>query len=134
MKHASALVVAFLLVVTACKKDDAPPPAFKAPLTVENVMAAKNAVGLCEDTWDVAFAKLQSRLGPPTKVDATTGAHTWAARDTSRCALIRFDRGECPPEWKKPGLRVNLSTDPFMTTADSTEGNHKGCLDIAPAT
>lgn len=52
---------------------------------------------------------------------------------TTRCALIRFDRGECPPEWNKPGMRVNLSTDPFMTTAARTEGDHKGCVALAPA-
>ncbi len=117
------------LLLAACKHDSPPAP-FVGPLTVEQVMGAKNVVAVCADTWDVALATLQARLGPPTKVDG--GKFTWAARDTTRCALVRFDRGECPPEWNKPGMRVNLSTDPFMTTADSTEGDHKGCVALAP--
>jgi hypothetical protein len=125
MNHVRLVV----MLAVACKSgSEAPPKPFAGPLTVDRIMQ-KVDVPLCADPWDRALAKIEAKLGPVTKADGDK--FIWAVSEGDTCAMVRFDRGECPPSWNKPGQRLAMAVDPDKTTPTSTTGNHAACVAAA---
>ncbi len=94
MSLTSTFLFASLLLTSACGKSE--PEPFKGPLTLKQLVTEdfgeKNAsaVKLCDEPWDAALARLQSRLGPPTKVAGDK--YTWAVHEAESCATTSFSR------------------------------------------
>jgi hypothetical protein len=61
---------------------------FEGPLTYDKVLAAKETAHP-RQAWKPVFAKLQSMLGPPTKIDGKK--YIWAAKDGEKCAYLTYD-------------------------------------------
>jgi hypothetical protein len=123
--------------LAACGKasatDSKPPPPFTGTLTIERVMS-KNAsnTDVCRDPWDIELARLEARLGPPTKIDGDD--FHWAAREGTRCAYFTVQRGECPSSWGKPGPHLYISTDSVTTVqgGENPYGSFEYCVDFLP--
>jgi len=123
-----SLMAAALLV--ACSKSAAPPKPFTGKLTIDRLKSlTMQSVPVCAGSWDEDFAKVQARVGVPTKIEGNN--YYWAVKEGDRCAIVSVERGECPPSWNKPGARLVSATDPMETTATSTTGNHDKCVRIA---
>lgn len=120
-----------IVVAAACGKGDkakeTPPPApFKGPLTVAHVMASKDAVKPLE-AWDAALAKLQSQLGPPTKIDGKK--HFWAAMEGDDCAYVYVEKDD-GKEYGKTGDVVGATAAPQTVTKDGAIMNRAECLTL----
>ena len=128
----STFLFASLLLTSACGKSE--PEPFKGPLTLKQLVTEdfgeKNAsaVKLCDEPWDAALARLQSRLGPPTKVAGDK--YTWAVHEAESCAITSFSRGECPPSWNKPGPRVGSGEGPNVFPK-SDGSRYDDCVAVA---
>ncbi|MBV8756124.1 MAG: hypothetical protein JO257_02545 [Deltaproteobacteria bacterium] len=112
-------------LVAACSKK-APPEPFKGPLTVDRIMAAKDAVKPFQP-WPDAFAVLQSKLGAPTKVDGTK--YKWAAMSGDDCAymIVEQDDGK---QFHKDGPMVGMVQEPGKYGPHDAMMNRDDCLEI----
>jgi hypothetical protein len=110
--------VLLAISLAACGKsaaDSKPPPPFAGTLTIDRVMSINaNNTQVCRDAWDIELARLEAKLGKPTKIDGDE-IH-WATIEGDRCAYFMVQRGECPPSWNKPGPHLNMSTDSVTVT------------------
>ena len=131
--NTSPLLLAALLVA-ACG-DSGPPKPFTGTLTIDRILTEdgqknRDAVRVCDEPWDAALLTIQSRLGP--NYGTKGNELSWAAVDGDRCAMITFERGECPPSWNKPGPHVSMVMAPGVTSkGDGTR--HDECVAIATA-
>lgn len=76
-------------------------------LTADAIMNIEDRFVESYDPWDTAFAKLTTRLGPPTKIDGDT--YYWAAVTNDICAQLEVD--------KIDGKEANMSGT-LLRTAD----------------
>ena len=115
-----------VLVLAACSKKSAPPEPFKGPLTVDRIMAAKDAVKPFQP-WNDAFALLQSKLGAPTKVDGNK--YKWAAMAGDDCAymIVEQDDGK---QFHKDGPMVGMVQEPGKYGPHDAMMNRDDCLEI----
>lgn len=119
-----------VLFVAACgSKKEAPPPPFTGQLTIDRIMASKDAVELLAP-WDRALAQLEAKLGKPSKVDEAKGKFQWAAIEGERCAYVEVRRGD-GKEFGKSGLVVASLQSPMTVDKDGPIMNRKDCLAIA---
>lgn len=131
MHHTILMLSVLSTFAVGCSKgDSSPPKPFTGKLTIERVMAlTMQSVQNCEDPWDLALAKVEGKLGKPTKIDGEK--FQWAAIEGERCAIVTIERGECPPSWNKPGPRLYSVYEAVETTPTSEVGNHAACLKTA---
>jgi hypothetical protein len=59
-------------------------------LTADAIMQIEDNFVESYDPWDTAFTKLQTRLGPPTKIDGDT--YYWAAVTNGVCAQLEVEK------------------------------------------
>ncbi len=131
--NTAPLLLAALLAV-GCG-DSGPPKPFTGTVTIDRLLTEdgqknRDAVRVCDEPWDAAMATIQSRLGPTFKVK--DNEYSWAAGDAERCAMITFERGECPPSWNKPGPHVSMVMGPGITVKGDG-ARHDECVAIATA-
>lgn len=93
-------------VATAGEVPPAPPAPAPASSRVDRIMSVEGLVS-SYDPWDAAFATLQARLGPPTRIDGTT--YYWAAVTDGVCAVLQVE--------KIDGKDVNMA-GPLLRTMD----------------
>src|ERR1700733_5194213 len=103
-----------------------PAEPFKGPLTVDLVMTAKGVANVF-DPWDEGFAKLQAKLGGPTKIDGKK--HYWAAMRGDDCAYMYVEK-EDGKEFHKQGLMVGTIQNPEIYSKDGPIMNRADCLDL----
>ncbi len=117
--------LALVLLLVACSKKKPPEP-FKGPLTVERIMAAKDAVKPFQP-WSDAYAVLQEKLGAPTKVDGTK--YKWAAMAGDDCAymIVEQDDGK---QFHKDGPMVGMVQEPGKYGPHDAMMNRDDCLEI----
>jgi hypothetical protein len=118
--------LALVLVLAACSKKSAPPEPFKGPLTVERIMAAKDAVKPFQP-WNDAFALLQSKLGAPTKVDGNK--YKWAAMAGDDCAYLMVEQDD-GKKFHKDGPMVGMVQEPGTYGPHDAMMNRDDCLEI----
>lgn len=114
-----------LLLAAACSKKKPPEP-FKGPLTVERIMAAKDAVKPFQP-WSDAYAVLQEKVGAPTKIDGTK--YKWAAMAGDDCAymIVEQDDGK---QFHKDGPMVGMVQEPGKYGPHDAMMNRDDCLEI----
>jgi hypothetical protein len=142
-----AMKVAWMVVIVALgcgKKDSAPDPAktpepakvvepakppepFKGPLTVAILMGAKGTVSSLEP-WQQGFAKLQAKLGAPTKVDGDK-KYSWAVMDGDDCAYVYVTK-EDGKQFGVAGEVVSSVSSPSKVGKSDPPGNRNECLAI----
>ncbi len=127
------LLVLTLLAAACGKSNDKPGPPYTGPLTLERIRTQepradnRGAVQVCDETWELSFARLQAVLGPPTAVE---GAYqVWYAAEGDRCAIYKAEKGECPPSWNKPGDRLAMTAFGEHAKGDSP---YDDCVAKAP--
>jgi hypothetical protein len=102
-------------------------PAFAGTLTTELVMASKDAVHPLQP-WDEAFAKLQSQLGKPTKVDGKR--YYWAATQGDDCVFTYVERDD-GKEYKVDGFVVGGVSPPLNAKSGTNGVDQDDCLEAA---
>ena len=120
------LALVLVVVVAACSGKKKPPEPFKGPLTVDAIMAAKDAVKPFQP-WDEGFAVMQSKLGAPTKVDGKK--YWWAAMAGDDCAYLMVEQ-EDGKKFHKEGLMVGAVQEPGKYGKDGAIGNRAECLEL----
>lgn len=116
------LVIVF---VVGCGKAKPAEP-YKGPLTVDLVMSSKDVVKVF-DPWDDAFAQLQAKLGPPTKIDGKK--HYWAAMQGDDCAYTYVEK-EDGKQYKKEGFMAGAIMAPGKYGKGDAIMNRGECLDL----
>lgn len=119
------LAVIAVFAAAACSKKKPPEP-FKGPLTVERIMAAKDAVKPF-DEWNEGYALLQSKLGPPTKIDGKK--YEWAAMNGDDCAYMMVEQ-EDGKKFNKEGVMVGAVQEPGKYGPHDAMMNRDDCLEI----
>jgi hypothetical protein len=121
-----ALLALLALLVAACSKKAAPPEPFKGPLTVERILAAKDAVKPFMP-WSDALPVLQSKLGAPTKVDGNK--YKWAVMTGDDCAymIVEQDDGKA---FHKDAPMVGMVQEPGKYGPHDAMMNRDDCLEI----
>lgn len=119
--------IAVLALGCGKKKDEPPPAPFTGALTVERVMAAKDAVKLLEP-WDKAYPKLLAKLGTPQKIEG--GKHKWAAVEGDVCAYVEISSGDGKP-FGKQGIVVDATQEPMTVDKSGPLFNRADCMEIA---
>ena len=79
------------------------------------------------DPWDEGFAKLQAKLGPPTKIDGKK--HYWAAMRGDDCAYMYVEKQD-GKEFHKEGLMVGTIQNPEIYDKDAAIMNRADRLDL----
>jgi len=115
-----------LIAVAACGGKKSPPEPFKGPLTVDRIMAAKDAVQPFQP-WDEGLAVMKSKLGEPTKIDRNK--YWWAAMQGDDCAYMEVEQ-EDGKRYNKEGLMVGAVMDPGKYGKDGPSGNRSECLEL----
>ena len=123
-----AFAVLVACLVACGKSDTTPPKPFTGKLTIDRINKIDaGRAALCEDTWDLALAKLEARLGKPTAINGDY--FSWAATDGTSCAYVRAVRGECPASWKKPGPRLwSVSYPVVRKPSDEERFQYDRCM------
>lgn len=119
------LAAAAVLLAAACSKKKPPEP-FKGPLTVDRIMAAKDAVKPFMP-WSDALPVLQAKLGAPTK---TVGnKYEWAAMTGDDCAymVVEQDDGKA---FHKDAPMVGMVQEPGKYGPHDAMMNRDDCLEI----
>ncbi len=104
-----------------------PAEPFKGPLTVDLVMSAKDIVKPLEP-WDAGFAKLQAKLGPPTKVEGDK--YQWAAEQGDDCAMTYVSKDDAKKLNMGEGFVVGTVMPPMKAGKDAPSGNRDMCLKV----
>ncbi|HSN29074.1 MAG TPA: hypothetical protein VLT45_22455 [Kofleriaceae bacterium] len=117
--------LALAVLLAACSKKKPPEP-FKGPLTVERILAAKDAVKPFQP-WSDAYAVLQEKLGAPTKIDGTK--YKWAAMAGDDCAymIVEQDDGK---QFHKDAPMVGMVQEPGKYGPHDAMMNRDDCLEI----
>jgi hypothetical protein len=102
-----------------------PAEPFKGPLTVDLVMAGKIVSPL--EPWDAGFAKLQAKLGAPTKVAGNK--YEWAAMRGDDCAYFYVTK-EDGKQYGASGEVVAEVATPDLADAKAPPGNRAQCLEV----
>lgn len=118
--------LALAFATAACTKKSPPPEPFKGPLTHELVMASKDVASL-SDSWDEALAKLQAKVGAPTKIDGKK--YFWAAMKGDECAYFYILK-EDGKAYGKEGFVPGGIMDPASYGPDGAIMNRAECLDL----
>ena len=103
-----------------------PPTPYTGPLTVELVMAARDAVHLFQP-WDEAYAQLEGKLGKPTKIDGDK--YEWAATRDDDCADFIVER-EDGAHYQQPGMLVGTIHSPKTFGKDGAQFGRGDCLEL----
>jgi hypothetical protein len=103
-----------------------PPEVFQGPLTVAIIMDSKDLARSLEP-WDQAFAKLQGKLGAPTKVDGKQ--YQWAALDGDDCAYTYVTKDD-GTKFGTSGTIVGIASSPGKYGKADAIGNRNECLKI----
>jgi len=118
--------LALLAIVAAACSKKKPPEPFKGALTVDRIMAAKDAVKPFMP-WSEAFPVLQEKLGAPTKVDGSK--YKWAAMAGDDCAymIVEQDDGKA---FHKDAPMVGMVQEPGKYGPHDAMMNRDDCLEI----
>lgn len=105
------------------------PPAFSGPLTAARVLGAEGLVRPL-DRWLDAERKLETQLGPPTRVSG--GFYQWAVLEGDACVSLQIER-VAEREYVPDGTReevVGLALSPVRARPADDPISFKACLEI----
>lgn len=107
----------------------APLTPFTGKLTKERILEAKDVVTLLE-TWETSLAKMEARLGKPTRVKGEEFG--WAVSEGDTCTYVTIEKGPRSEYYKgEPGFIVNLAMTPMsVKKGDGPVMNYRECLEI----
>lgn len=121
------LALMLLIAAAACgSKKKSPPEPFKGPLTVDRIVAAKDAVKPFQP-WDEGLAVMKAKLGEPTKVDKNK--YWWGAMQGDDCAYMYIEQ-EDGKKYNRQGLMVGAVMEPAKYGKDSAMMNREECLEL----
>jgi len=116
----AAVVIAVAPFLLGCKKQDKPPEPYTGPLTAERILSVDNLVKPF-DKWERAFARLQGKLGKPTRVkDQRYG---WAVVEGDSCTYFEVEQDE--------GQMVGTVQSPMKVAKDGPIMNLSDCKKVA---
>ncbi len=114
--------------ITVAPIEDSPAGApYTGPLTVELVMAAKDTAHLF-DPWEMSLARLEAKLGAPTKIAGDK--YEWAAMRGDACADFAIER-EDGAHYKLQGVVVGTIHTPVTFGSEAASFGRADCLELA---
>jgi hypothetical protein len=94
---------------------------------MDAIMASKGLVKPF-DPWDQGFAKLQSKLGPPTSVKGDN--YRWAVAQGDDCAYVYISKDDAKKLHAGEGFVVGTVATPMKVDKSSPPGNREECFEI----